>query len=91
MKNSLIISVIINIILVGFIYYNQLDVKKTKNKFQVLQYEIDSLSSIIYEKDTEICNLHTMETFYQKQISISRNELKNLSNKSKKYKKSDEA
>lgn len=91
MKNSLIISVIINIILVGFIYYNQLDLKKTQNKFQILQGEIDSLSSIIYEKDTEICNLHTMETFYQKQISISRNELKNLSNKSKKIQKEHEA
>ena len=91
MKNSLIISVIINIILVGFIYYNQLDLKKTQNKFQVLQGEIDSLSSIIHEKDTEICNLHTMETFYQEQISNSQNELKNLNNKSKKIQKEHEA
>jgi predicted nucleic acid-binding Zn-ribbon protein len=91
MKNSLIISVIINTILVGFIYYNQLDLKKTQNKFQILQGEIDSLSSIIHEKDTEICNLHTMETYYQEQISNSQNELKNLNNKSKKIQKEHEA
>lgn len=91
MKNSLIISLLINLILVGFIYYNQLDLKKTKDKFQVLQGEIDSLSNIIYEKDTEICNLHSMETFYQEQIAISQNELKNLNNKSKKLQKEHEA
>lgn len=91
MKNSLIISVLINLILIGFIYYNQLDLKKTKNKFQVLQGEIDSLSSIIYEKDTEICNLHAMEIFYQEKIAISQNELKNLNNKSKKLQKEHEA
>lgn len=91
MKNSLIISVFINLILIGFIYYNHLDLKKTKDKFQVLQGEIDSLSSIIYEKDTEICNLHAMETFYQEKIAISQNELKNLNNKSKKLQKEHEA
>jgi len=91
MKNSLIISLLINLILVGFIYYNQLDLKKTKNRFQVLQGEIDSLSSVIHEKDTEICNLHSMETFYQEKIAISQNELKNLNNKSKKLQKEHEA
>jgi predicted nucleic acid-binding Zn-ribbon protein len=91
MKNSLIISLLINLILVGFIYYNQLDLKKTKDKFQVLQGEIDSLSNIIYEKDTEICNLQSMETFYQEKIAISQNELKNLNNKSKKLQKEHEA
>ena len=76
--------------MVGFIYYNQLDLKKTQNKFQVLQGEIDSLSSIIHEKDTEISNLHAMEIHYQEQISNSQNELKNLNNKSKKIQKEHE-
>jgi predicted nucleic acid-binding Zn-ribbon protein len=89
MKNSLIISLLINLILVGFIYHNQLDLKKTKNRFQVLQGEIDSLSSVIHEK--EICNLNSMETFYQEKIANSQNELKNLNNKSKKLQKEHEA
>jgi len=87
MKNSLIISVIINLILAGLIYYNQLSLTKIKIKFQVLQNEIDSLSSVISEKDTQICNLRTMETFYQDQIFKSQNDLKNLNHKTKKIQK----
>jgi chromosome segregation ATPase len=91
MKNSLIVSVIINLVLIGFIYNNQLSLKKIKTEFQVLQNEIDSLSSVISEKDTQICNLRTMETFYQDQISESQNELKNLNHKTKKLQKEHEA
>ena len=90
MKNSLIVSVIINLVLIGFIYNNQLSLKKIKTEFQVLQNEIDSLSSVISEKDTQICNLRTMETFYQDQISKSQNELKNLNHKTKKLQKEHE-
>jgi|694.fasta_scaffold03264_28 chromosome segregation ATPase len=91
MKNSLIVSVIINLILIGFIYSNQINLKKIKTEFQLLQNEIDSLSNAISEKDTQIFNLRTMETFYQDQISKSQNELKNLNHKTKKLQKEHEA
>lgn len=91
MKNSLIVSAIINLILIVFIYSNQINLKKIKTEFQTLQNEIDSLSSVISEKDTQICNLRTMEIFYQDQISKSQNELKNLNHKTKKLQKEHEA
>ena len=91
MKNSLIVSVIINLILIVFIYSNQINLKKIKTEFQLLQNEIDSLSNVIYEKDTQISNLRTMETFYQDRIFKSQNELKNLNHKTKKLQKEHEA
>jgi len=91
MKNSLIVSVIINLVLIGFIYSNQINLKKIKTEFQLLQNEIDSLSNAISEKDTQIFNFRTMETFYQDQIAKSQNDLKNLNNKTKKIQKEHEA